>query len=178
MKFSASFDWLVKLITAVVLLLVPFLTVKIIQQWDARQLGKTSLMLSVLGLGLLTLALLIAYLLHPKAYWVSHKKFIILRPLLDIKIPVTEITEARVLTEEERKGSTLRIFGSGGFFGYFGRFWNSKLGWLTYYATQRRNYILVSTVSGKRYIITPDDLSFEGAMRAELQNIRMKEFPI
>jgi hypothetical protein len=51
---------------------------------------------------------------------------------------------------------TIRTFGVGGLFGYFGNFRNSVIGKIAMYATRRDKTILVETLD-KRLILTPDE---------------------
>jgi len=51
----------------------------------------------------------------------------------------------------------MRLFGSGGLFGYFGLFWNREFGTMTWYATRRDQAIMIITSSHKKLVITPDE---------------------
>jgi hypothetical protein len=53
---------------------------------------------------------------------------------------------------------TIRTFGVGGLFGYFGKFHTPNIGHITFYATQRVNKVLIVTKQGKKIILTPDDI--------------------
>jgi hypothetical protein len=64
----------------------------------------------------------------------------------------------RTLADNEAKG-TIRTFGVGGLFGYFGKFHTPGIGHSTFYATQRKNKILIVTSNDKKIVITPDDNS-------------------
>lgn len=52
---------------------------------------------------------------------------------------------------------SIRTFGVGGLFGYFGKFANAKLGNMTWYATRRDKTVLIKTAGNKKIILTPDD---------------------
>ncbi len=52
---------------------------------------------------------------------------------------------------------TIRTFGVGGLFGYYGEFVNWKLGNMTWYATRRDKTVLIETVDDKKLIVTPDE---------------------
>jgi hypothetical protein len=66
--------------------------------------------------------------------------------------------EVRKLENFETRG-TLRTFGVGGLFGYFGKFYIPSIGSCTFYATQSKNKILITTHNDHKIILTPDDLS-------------------
>ena len=76
-----------------------------------------------------------------------------------MNIKISAITEARILNSNEMSG-LIRTFGNGGLFGYYGKFYNTKLKHLTLYTTQRKNRILIETSQSKKIVISPDDLSF------------------
>ncbi len=72
-----------------------------------------------------------------------------------IEIDRNNIQSVREIDESQVKNS-LRTFGVGGFFGNFGKFWNGKLGKMTWYVTRKNNFVLVETKDQKKIILTPD----------------------
>lgn len=68
------------------------------------------------------------------------------------KIPLSEVTEIKRLSKSEIDGS-IRTFGSGGLFGYLGRFKNNRLGSYDMYATELKNLILIRT-GNKKYVFS------------------------
>ena len=68
----------------------------------------------------------------------------------------SEVFNVVLLTNEDLKW-TIRTFGVGGLFGYFGKFRNSKIGTMTWYATMRNQAILINLKDGQRIVITPDN---------------------
>jgi hypothetical protein len=52
---------------------------------------------------------------------------------------------------------SLRKFGIGGFFSYYGLFRNRVIGNYKAYATHRKNTVVITTRSGKKIVVTPDD---------------------
>jgi hypothetical protein len=73
-----------------------------------------------------------------------------------VVIYYTDIKTIRQLDQSEMKNS-IRTFGNGGVFGYTGKFLNRKLGSMTLYCTQRKNYVLIEKMDGTKIIISPDD---------------------
>jgi hypothetical protein len=49
----------------------------------------------------------------------------------------------------------MRVAGSGGLFGYYGRFWNRSLGAFRAYATRRSDLVRVDTAD-ERFVLSPD----------------------
>ena len=73
-------------------------------------------------------------------------------------------------------GLTIRTFGVGGLFGYFGKFFNSKIGRLTMYGTRRNNTVLIET-DNKKIILTPDDpIEFLKHKEKQQKPIKKRQF--
>jgi hypothetical protein len=100
------------------------------------------------------LTLVICWAYHPINYSVNGNNLIIHRPIKDLVIDVKKIEEVREIPTSDISYS-IRTFGVGGLFGYFGLFANRKLGNMTWYATRRDHPVLVKTKK-KKLIITPD----------------------
>ena len=153
MKYKASWDLTTIIATAFIIMLgvffaydsipgMPFYITHFVIPWPIG-----FLLLITIG---------ITYLFAPKYYRIENGNVIIVRPLSNIILPFNEI-----LSAEESKDlkffNTIRTFGSGGLFGYFGKCWNSRIGSFSLYGTQRKNWILITSSKGEKYIITPDD---------------------
>ncbi len=52
---------------------------------------------------------------------------------------------------------SLRKFGIGGFFSYYGLFKNRVIGDYKAYATHRKNAVVITTKTGKKIVVTPSD---------------------
>ncbi|MEO6285750.1 MAG: PH domain-containing protein [Dyadobacter sp.] len=98
----------------------------------------------------------VCYALRPVHYIVTKDKLIIHRPVSDVSLSREQMESVELLDDKMLKW-TFRTFGVGGLFGYFGKFANSKLGSMTWYATRRRKTVLIKTSQGKSIIVTPDD---------------------
>ena len=101
------------------------------------------------------IAFVIVYLLRPKNYSVSADKLLIHRMINNVEIDRNNIQSVQEIDESQVKNS-LRTFGVGGFFGNFGKFWNSTLGNMTWYVTRKNNFVLIETKDQKKIILTPD----------------------
>jgi hypothetical protein len=99
---------------------------------------------------------LVCYAYRPIHYVVTKENLIIHRPLKDVSLGREQIASVVVLDDEMLRW-TFRTFGVGGLFGYFGKFANSKLGSMTWYATRRRKTVLIKTIDDKSIIVTPDE---------------------
>ena len=70
-------------------------------------------------------------------------------------IPYNEIVDIEY-SPDAMMGS-LRKFGIGGFFSYYGMFKNRVLGDYKAYATHRKNTVVITIKSGKKIVVTPSD---------------------
>jgi Bacterial PH domain len=93
---------------------------------------------------------------RPINYAVTAEKLIIHRLFADVKIDRSEIKSVE-LSDNKKVGFTIRTFGVGGLFGYYGKFANTKIGSMTWYATRKDKTVLVKTVNNKKIILTPDE---------------------
>ena len=104
----------------------------------------------------LSLIYFIAYGFSPGNYLVSKNEIIINRLFFKVHIPLKSIMHAEIL-DKKKIAWSLRTFGVGGLFGYFGKFLNYSQGSMTWYATRRDKVVLIQTVQNKKIILTPDD---------------------
>jgi Bacterial PH domain len=140
MSFRASYDTTTKVISAAVFIL--FLMI-------AAGTG------SVLSEGVFALLFLAAYAWSPTGYSVTDGDVVIRRLIGNVHLPIAGIREVRIATRDDLRGS-MRIFGSGGLFGYYGLFRNSKLGTSRWYVTDR-SHSLVLIGDSETAIVSPDD---------------------
>jgi hypothetical protein len=96
------------------------------------------------------------FFFRPVSYILTPDQLIIHRPLSNIKILRTDIKTVEHIDKNDLKWS-IRIFGVGGLFGYWGKFRNKKMGSMTWYATRRNNVVLVTTIHQKKIILTPNE---------------------
>lgn len=139
MVFKASLDGVAKAFSTVfTLLLLGVIFWQIFLFIEAPQSNSIIASLFLLGI------LLIPFYYHPIHYCIQAEQVIIRRPFKNIVVNRDEIESVRMVNKHEMKG-TLRSFGVAGLYGYFGKFSNLELGSMLWYATQRRNYVLVKT---------------------------------
>ncbi|MFN8322554.1 MAG: PH domain-containing protein [Chitinophagales bacterium] len=149
MKFKAPLDNLVLIISAACFLLFIAISYFVFTNEQLTLVAVIAITSS------LWLTFIFCYLYHPTAYSVSRDVITIHRPLSSVIISRSDILEIRIPTQAEMRWS-IRTFGVGGLFGYFGKFTNTQLGNMTWYATQRSNYVLLIT-NTNRIILTPDN---------------------
>lgn len=104
----------------------------------------------------LALIYFITFGFRPLSYCLTNDELIIHRLFTDVKIHRNNIKNVELLNQDSIRGS-IRTFGVGGLFGYYGKFFNSRLGGMTWYATRTDRMVMIDTIDGKKIIITPDD---------------------
>ena len=150
--FQAPYDSLAKVISASIL--VTLLVVVVVTH---------SVVVGVLAL----LLLVAAYAYSPTSYSISEGSIVVGRLIGNVRIPIDRIREARAATKDDFRGG-IRLFGSGGLFGYYGLFLTSKLGRSTWYVTSRRHAVVVVT-GAKTVVLSPGDVDgFLAAIRPPL----------
>lgn len=98
----------------------------------------------------------LTYAFRPINYMVTHDELIITRPVFNVRIKKADIKTVELIGRKKLRFS-IRIFGVGGMFGYYGWFTNFVLGKMTWYATRRNNTVLIRTVHNQKIILTPDE---------------------
>ncbi len=96
------------------------------------------------------------FLFRPINYILTNDELIIHRTFKDIIIDRNKISSVEILDKEKLKG-TIRTFGVGGLFGYWGSFANAKIGPMTWYATRRNNSVLIKTINNNKIVLTPNE---------------------
>src|SRR5258708_2546352 len=152
MEYKASLDTLAKVITLCV-----FVVLALIGRMSVKALfvagGDTVLVLFHSGIILLFILIIaFSYLFSTQSYAVENGNLIIKRPIGDRIISINDVVEIHPVEKGEMTG-TIRTFGVGGLFGYYGKYYNKRFGSLTLYTTQRHNRIFIRTKSGDKIII-------------------------
>jgi hypothetical protein len=156
MEYKASLDLTSKIISVVVTLLFLTITVYTYTLLDLKSgIGTESITLILTTLLIISIYF-ICYVLRPIKYILDKDKITIKRLIFDVTIDIRSIKSVLQADKESMKW-TIRTFGNGGLFGYFGKFYNKAFGAMTWYATRRSNYIVLGTVTSGKIVITPDD---------------------
>jgi hypothetical protein len=106
----------------------------------------------------------ISYLYSPREYVIEGAALLIRRWAGTVRIPLVSIRQLRAAGRDDFRG-TVRLWGSGGMFGYYGTFRTTRLGKCTWYMTQRRQAVVLAT-AGRTVLVSPDDIpGFLAAVR-------------
>jgi hypothetical protein len=97
-----------------------------------------------------------AYLFRPVGYTVTPEELIVRRMVLSVHIRRSDILRVEQIDRKMIRGS-IRTFGVGGLFGYYGYFSNMTLGRMLWYVTSRDKPVLVTTRENRKIIVTPDN---------------------
>lgn len=107
---------------------------------------------------LLILIIAISYILSTDSYSIIPGEMLVIHKVIgNIMIPCNNIQHIDII-HPNILWLSIRTFGSGGLFGYFGYFYNKEYGRMQWYATQRKNCLVLITNNGKKILITPDDM--------------------
>lgn len=143
--FGAKQDRLARIVTAgVMLVLLPSL---LIAMHNAAMAAAVALALAVV-IGL-------AYAYSPRDFEIRDDEFHIKRLIGDVVIPLTQLRFVRDATRADFRGC-VRLWGSGGLFGYYGLFWSKALGKSRWYVTDRSKAIVV-TDGSQTVLVSPED---------------------
>ncbi len=151
MIYAASLDELARRITLGITLL--FAAIVAIQFLTVHN---NSLIIPILSVGFFTAILFIAYALRPVNYELTDGALIINRPIKAVTFLRSHMMHVELI-DAKSFNNVVRTFGVGGLFGYFGKFYNRQYGKMTWYATQRNNFVLITTDNDDKIVITPDE---------------------
>ncbi len=91
--------------------------------------------------------------LAPQRLEIGEGGIVILRRYCSVALDRSEIKSVEPLTKNDMRGA-IRTCGVGGFFGYFGHYYSSKLGSFRLFATSFQNLYLIKLWSGKSVVIS------------------------
>jgi hypothetical protein len=156
--YPASFDVIAKIVSNLMCLIcLVFLGLGIYMQSAAF----------FLPAALLIIVLAICWGYHPVKYQLLPGRMEIQRPFGAIKIAFHHIESIQRVSMNDL-GLVIRLFGSGGLFGYFGIFTSRKLGRFQMWCTNRDKLVLITTNDSK-LLISPDEPD-DFIMNLRLQN--------
>jgi hypothetical protein len=148
MIYKNSFDRTTKVISSFTSVLLLSIIIKFC-------LDEDGILLPVIISILFAFILLLSYAWSPKQFETDASNITIRKMWNPIVIPRESIIESRLIDANEISGS-VRLMGSGGLFGYYGKFNNSKLKTYNLQAGNRMNLVLIKTTD-KTYVLTPDN---------------------
>jgi len=148
MDFETSLDNTAKTITVLVtLLFLGIIGCGIVKASSSKGVLFTS--------AFLVLVYAICWLLRPLRYTVTDTELLIERPLGKIIIKKEDIQSVDVLQRSSISGA-IRTFGVGGLFGYYGKYYNSAFGAMTWHLTRIDKPVLIRTRKSK-IMVSPDE---------------------
>lgn len=108
--------------------------------------------------------LFVSYAFAPRGYVVAEGVLRIRRLAGDVRIPLETVRDARRATSDDLR-CAIRLWASGGLFGYYGLFRTTSLGKSWWYVTDRAKAVVVETGEGP-LVFSPDDVNaFVSAVR-------------
>ncbi len=154
-EFSASLDKRSKLFTILGFILIVFVVGQLFLSPDIQSKMNSVVLDLVLVSPLLVLV--VPYLFRPLKYIVTSDEIIIKRPIKSYVIKISDVKKIQPVSKEEM-GGIIRVFGSGGFFGYFGKFRSKNFGMMKFFATRYSDFVYILTAMGENIVLTPDDV--------------------
>ncbi|HUI79504.1 MAG TPA: PH domain-containing protein [Bryobacteraceae bacterium] len=138
--FSVSYDRTTKIVSAIacVLLAIPAATI--------HNIGVRIVSI---------LVMLVSYAYSPRSYGFADGSIVVKRLIGSVRVPLAGLQEARPATKDDFSGC-VRLWGSGGLFGYYGWFQTSKLGRCKWYVTDRSKAVVVRT-GAQTILFSPDE---------------------
>lgn len=111
------------------------------------------------------LVLAIAFAWSPRGYVVQGQTILVKRLAGTVRIRIADLRDPRRADREDLRGC-IRLWGSGGLFGYYGLFKTLRLGKSTWYVTDRGKMVVLDS-GGKTILLSPGDVAgFLAAVRA------------
>ncbi len=150
MNYKASLDTTAKIVTIGVTVLFACLII-----WPLFEIKNNGVTSAIYVPAILLVVYFACWIYSPKSYAVSADAITIKRPIGNIVIPKQHIKSVEV--PEKGMPFAVRTFGVGGLFGYFGTFYNFDSGNMNWYITNRNNTVLITTSSGKKIVVSPDE---------------------
>ena len=154
LRFAASWSSLTMLITVLVILLavvVAGISIKAADTPDQDTATRTILFAVAMGVPVI---LLTCVVFAPLGYVVDETGVVVNRIGPKVLILRSEIAEIRWLTKSD-VGFSLRFWGSGGFFGFYGWFWSTRLGRHRAYITNAKELVLIQCHDGRKFLLSP-----------------------
>ncbi|PZF72445.1 PH domain-containing protein [Taibaiella soli] len=108
----------------------------------------------------------VTYFSKPTSFSIDEYELVVHRPHGVFRTPVENIVSIERI-DRKSLGWGIRLFGSGGFFGYLGIFYYGSIGRVSMYCTNRKEMLLVITEKS-RFIISPEN---SNAFLAEWKNL-------
>jgi len=149
MIYRAEYDKLTKAITISIILLLIFLDAFI----TYISIKENFISLAIVITILFFVILFIPYIYSPKEYELAENGIVIKRIAKDILIPYEKINDVKSI---DMNLKAIRLWASGGLYGYFGLFRFPKIGKVWAYLKRGKNVLLID--ADKKYAISPENV--------------------
>ena len=160
-RFDTQMDNVVKIITTIIhfsILPIPFFL------YANSGLYDTIVLVLLLGT-----TFLLAYLLRPFEYVVDEHKIVIRKNIFAKKIPFENIASITTVNYKELK-IRLRLWGSGGLWGWFGIFLSAEYGKINLQITKKNNLLLITTKDDKHIVLSPiEQIEFAETVKKQIR---------
>lgn len=151
MKYKASLDKQSEMISVVVTLVFILSIVVCLVLFSSDK----QMILLIVPIFLI-IAYFSIYILRPLGYIITNDVIIIRRIAGNKEIKLNALKGVSVVNKKDIANS-VRIFGVGGLFGYFGNFSNAKWGKMTWYITRMDQLVLIETIDKCHFLLSPDE---------------------
>jgi len=165
MEYKSTLDWNSKTVTIIIGILFSGQVTFFITLLDKVQgsiVGLTGVLL--FGIIMPIAIYVTCYLYRPIKYLIADNKLIVKRLVKDVTFDINEIKDAYIVKNDFMRW-TRKTFGNGGLFGFYGEFKNDSFGDMVWYATQKKNYVMLETTLKEKIILTPDDINMVKEIR-------------
>jgi hypothetical protein len=93
----------------------------------------------------------------PVSYKITNDFLVINKRRHPVNIPISDVNEIREFGSDDKKG-LIRTFGAEGIIGNLGKYSSRQHKALRLFTSRDTNWVLIKTNSGKKYVISPDNL--------------------
>lgn len=172
-RFSATWSVPVWVLSCAFLLVVLVVSCVLLSRADKlsedSQIARSAMVAVALALPCVC-AVTIAF--APLGFAVTAGGIVVRRMAGNIWVSHTEIVRIDRIDRHDVRFA-IRVWGSGGAFGFFGRFYSRRLGWFRSYVTDGDELILVTRIDGSKLVISPHpaDLFLTVAQEARRQAV-------
>jgi len=159
MKEKVTLDTLAKVMTALVFAVLISIAYYMIRDVSNNEIPVIA---PVVVIGFFVLSLGSAWAFHPTSYEVNENGLLIHRPIGSLTISKDKIVNVESIDPAKLRFG-MRLFASGGFFGYFGLYSSNSISRYFRYTGHSNNLIMIET-DKRRYVIGPDTEAFANAV--------------
>jgi hypothetical protein len=143
--FGAHYDRLTKIVSAGAVMLLVAVPVM------AMRAGAVAVFVALVSATVIALS----FAFSPRGYVISGGEFRVKRLIADVVFPLDELRFVRDATTADFRGC-VRLWASGGLFGYYGWFWSKALGRSRWYVTDRSKAVVVAD-GDQIILVSPED---------------------